>query len=117
MSKYRNKRTMVDGIWFHSAAEARRWSELKLLERAGEINSLERQRIFPLHANGNVEVCKYIADFAYRTRNGDFIIEDVKGVRTSEYRIKKKWMAALGFPITEIGTQRKSPRRKLKVAA
>jgi len=42
-SKYRNRKTVVDGITFDSKREAARWQELKLLERAGEITELERQ--------------------------------------------------------------------------
>jgi hypothetical protein len=115
-SKYCNKRTMVDGIAFHSVAEARRWSELLLLEKAGEVRNVRRQVAFVLYAITGQGICKYVADFLYHDRDGNEIIEDVKGVRTSEYRIKKKWMAAQGYHITEIGEQRKK-RVKLKVAA
>jgi dsDNA-binding SOS-regulon protein len=65
MSKYGAVRTEVDGISFASKKEARRYSELKLLERAGEIADLQLQPRFPLTVNG-VRVCTYVADFQYR---------------------------------------------------
>jgi hypothetical protein len=49
-SKYRSRRTTVDGITFHSAKEANRYVDLKLLERCGKIANLELQPFFELHA-------------------------------------------------------------------
>ena len=80
-SKYGAVRTEVDGIAFHSKGEAQRWAELKLLERAGQISSLNRQAKFALNAeNGNpsVPVGFYIADFAY-IENGKLVVEDYSG--------------------------------------
>lgn len=96
-NKYKAKRTTVDGMTFHSQKEARRYVELKLLERAGEIQNLQLQRKFPLEVGG-VKIGSYIADFAYRDlrpRVTEFIVEDVKGFKTPVYRLKKKLMKAL----------------------
>lgn len=94
-SKYRNVKTTVDGIVFDSAKEARRWGELQLRERAGEIRFLRRQPRFPIAVNG-VPICAYVADFAYVQEADDVqVIEDVKGVRTAVYRLKAKLMAAV----------------------
>lgn len=102
--KFRNRKTTVDGIEFDSAKEARRWGELKLLERAGEIRGLERQTRFALDVNGQ-PICHYVADFAYR-RGEALIVEDVKSpiTRTNRaYRIKVKLMRALhGVEIVEV---------------
>jgi hypothetical protein len=93
-SKYGAVPLTVDGIRFASTREARRYGELRLLERAGQIWDLTLQPEFNLHAPtpGVVgcfkEVGRYRADFAYATRDGT-IIEDVKGVRTPLYRWKK----------------------------
>ena len=46
--KYFNHKTVVDGVSFDSRAEARRWHELLLLMRAGEIRALRRQVSFEL---------------------------------------------------------------------
>ena len=91
-SKYRNVRTVVDGIKFASKREAKRYLALKLLERAKKISSLRLQQRFPLFVNGDL-ICTYVCDFAY-IEGGERIIEDVKGVKTSVYRIKKKLMKA-----------------------
>ena len=89
-----------DGILFDSKKECRRYSELKILERRGDISGLEVQPEFLIEVNG-IKVCKYIADFRYREK-GKIIVEDVKGIRTPLYRIKKKLMAAVfGIEIKE----------------
>lgn len=102
-SKYRAVKTTVDGIVFDSAKEARRYSELKMLLRAGEIEDLERQPELTVSIKG-VWICDYLADFKYR-RRGDIVTvwEDVKGMKTPVYRLKKKLVEALyGITITEI---------------
>jgi len=75
---------------------------LRLLERAGEISNLELQPKFPITVNGT-KVCTYIADFAYFTPK-EKIVEDVKGVLTPMYRLKKKLTEAVyrGVKITEV---------------
>ena len=109
-NKYRAKRTTVDGITFDSKREARRWQELKLLERAGKISDLRRQVAFPLYAAiimssddspfqegetlsapimirsagyPNGRQAKYVADFVY-VENGKRVIEDVKGGKATD---------------------------------
>jgi len=94
-SKYRNQPTEVDGIRFASKREARRYCDLKLLEKAGEIAGLRLQPRFPLIVN-NIHVCTYVGDFAYLDRNTDReVVEDTKGVRTKEFIIKAKLFHAL----------------------
>lgn len=92
MNKYRNVRTEVDGITFHSKKEAARYSDLKLLERAGQIKDLRIQVPFLFELN-DVRICKYFADFVYR-ENGKEVVEDCKGKRTKDYMIKRKLMKA-----------------------
>lgn len=101
--KYGAVRTEVDGIAFASKAEARRYQELKLLQKAGEIEGLELQPKFPLIVEGK-RVGAYIADFRYwLPSKSRAIIEDVKGMRTAVYRMKKKIVEAqYGITITEI---------------
>ena len=93
-SKYRAKRTEVDGIMFASGKEARRYVELKALERAGEIVNLELQPSFEIVIN-EVKICTYKADFKY-VKLGALteVVEDVKGFLTPVYRLKKKLMKA-----------------------
>lgn len=92
--KYHAKKTAIDGIMFDSKKEAQRYSELKLLIHAGQISDLELQVPFILQdafrKDGvHYPAIKYIADFVYR-ENGRMVVEDTKGYRTKEYRIKKK---------------------------
>jgi hypothetical protein len=91
-SKYGAKRTTVDGVTFASKREAKRYGELKALQDAGVISRLELQPAFPLVV-AEVVVGVYKADFAY-VENGRRVIEDVKGVRTPVYRLKKRIVEA-----------------------
>lgn len=101
VAKYRNRKTVVDGITFDSVKEARRYGELKRLERAGEIRGLELQPRFPIIVNG-IKVCEYRADFDYYNAAGNQIVEDVKGFKTPIYNLKKKLMRAVyGIDILE----------------
>lgn len=112
-SKYNNVKTIVDGIPFDSIKEANRYRELKLLKQKGEIARLELQPVYKLIIN-NVLICKYKADFRYLQRKEpelyagnplsknktvynsvSLVIEDVKGMKTPVYRLKKKLMKAI----------------------
>lgn len=110
MSKYHAKPTTVDNIRFASMKEARRYQELKLLEKAGEIRLLTLQPVFPLRVNAieapvSFIVGKYAADFQYEEpRDGRWrlVIEDVKGFKTPLYRWKRKHVEAqYGIEIRE----------------
>lgn len=111
-SKYHAKPTIVDGIRFASKAEARRYQELKMLEKAGRIRNLKLQPKLPLvfypagASRRVVNVGSYIADFWYLAVDGGVerpVLEDVKGVKTPVYRLKKKMVEAIyGITITEV---------------
>lgn len=92
-AKYGNTKVAIDGMPFDSKREAARWQELRLLERAGEISDLRRQVRYELVPKlpGERPV-DYIADFVYRDKNGNEVVEDAKGVRTQAYVIKRKLM-------------------------
>lgn len=118
-SKYHSKKITRDGMTFDSLKEYRRFRELSLLEKAGEITDLKRQVEFVLIPAQYTEIptgevykrgerkgqpkikriclelpVKYIADFTY-TENGKKIVEDTKGVRTKDYILKRKMMLYL----------------------
>ena len=96
MNKYHSRKTTVDGITFDSKAEAARYQELRILFRAGIIRELKLQpeyELIPAFKKNGVTYRRtvYRADFSYYdTVSGRFVIEDVKGVRTELYRLKKK---------------------------
>lgn len=91
-SKYHNRRVVVDGITFQSVKEASRWQELRLMEMAGEIVGLKRQlRIELVPKTKLYRAVSYVADFVYfDKRAGKTVYEDVKGMKTEVYKIKKK---------------------------
>ena len=103
MSKYHAIKTTVNGILFDSKREAHRYYELLLLEKAGEISDLKLQVPYELIPKQKGErACIYKADFVYR-QNGETIVEDVKGVRTDAYKIKRKLMLwRYGIRIREV---------------
>ena len=105
MRKYRNTPVEVDGHKFPSKAEARRYNELKLLERAGEICGLELQPKFTFE-HGGVRIGSYKADFAYfLAHSPQRIIEDVKSPasKTQAYGLRKKMMLAFhGIEVREV---------------
>jgi hypothetical protein len=105
-SKYRAVPTVIDGIRFASKKEARRYSELKMLERAGSVTGLMlqvRYALTILDAKRDYRrLGDYVADFVYNL-NGQHIVEDTKGFRTPLYRWKKKhFEAQYGLQIQEI---------------
>lgn len=123
MSKYKSKKTIVDGIEFDSRKEANRYCELKLLQRAGKIQNLELQKAIELipaqreadtiGKRGGIIKGKviekavfYRADFVY-TENGKTVVEDVKGYKGggayAVFTIKRKLLLyKYGIKIKEI---------------
>lgn len=127
-SKYNSKKITVDGITFDSITEAQRYRELALLEKAGQIESLELQTVFELipaqyeyyarygkkgqrlkDGKRCIEKsCVYKADFTY-LENGELVVEDTKGYRDpssagyAKFVIKRKLMLYIhGIKIKEI---------------
>ena len=106
--KYKSKSTIVDGVAFASKKEAGRYLKLKELEKNKKITNLELQPAFILQEsftrdNKKYRPIIYIADFRY-IEDGKTIVEDVKGFKTPEYRLKKKILLYKyhGFEFKEI---------------
>ena len=110
MSKYNAQKTTVDGITYDSRKEAQRAQELRLMLRAGIISDLREQvpyELIPAQKNEYGKVVEraviYKADFVYDDENGKTVVEDVKGVRTKEFVIKRKLMLyEYGIRIREV---------------
>lgn len=107
-TKYHSRKVTVDGITFDSRKEARRYCELSLLARAGEVTDLQRQVKFELIPSQRIDgkvverPCAYVADFVYK-QGGKTIVEDTKGFRTADYIIKRKLMLWVhGIRIQEV---------------
>ena len=117
MAKYKNKKIIVDGIAFDSKKEAKRYQELKALEKAGEIYDLRLQVKYPLIPaqygiiDGNKRKCierevTYIADFVYKDKYGQVHVEDAKNPylrKEPRYVMKRKMMLYFhGIKIEEV---------------
>lgn len=98
--KYGNKRTIIDGINFHSKKEANRYLELKLLLKRGHIADLELQPSYQIVLSG-IRICKVILDFRYKLIPSNLtVIEDVKGHDTAMSKLKRKMVeAAYGIKV------------------
>ena len=120
-AKYGNKKAKANGRVFDSRTERGRYYTLQTLEKAGEISDLRLQVSFEIipAIYETVEVqlktktkqvqklvqraAHYVADFVYKDKDGNMVVEDSKGFRTPEYRLKKKMMRAfLGITIKEV---------------
>jgi len=108
-TKYKNQKVLYMGIIFDSQLEANRYGELILMQRVGEISELRRQVEYELIPSqrepdtigprggrkpGKVieRAVYYIADFVYKDKQGNTVVEDTKGVKTADYTIKRKLM-------------------------
>lgn len=123
-NKYNAKKVSVDGIEFDSKKEAKRYQELLLLQKAGEIYMLERQKVYELlpaqrepdtvGKRGGVikgklleRAVEYVADFVYTDKTGKTVVEDVKGFREggayAVFVLKRKLMLyRYGIKIIEV---------------
>lgn len=95
MTKYKAQPVEIDGIRFASKLEGRFYSNLKLLERAGEVVNVELQKPFIITIKGKL-VCTYRSDFAFwDMREQRERIVDCKGVDTPVSKLKRKLVEAL----------------------
>lgn len=101
MSKYGAIKTTVDGIKFDSRAEAVRYTDLKIKQVAGAIKDLQLQPTFILAESVKFDGAKrakpalrYVGDFSY-IENGKRIVEDVKGMETPAFKIKRHLMKSI----------------------
>lgn len=105
--KYGAVAVTVDGHRFPSKREAKRYVELKALQKARKIEHLELQPEFRLHVMHDLRleyIGKYIADFHYWDKvKKAWIIEDAKGFKTQLYLWKKRHCEVqYGITITEV---------------
>ena len=115
-NKYNAQPQKREGRTVASSAEARRLAELRLWERAGRISNLELQPRFFLDVNCR-RCGEYVADFQYLDNvKGHLVVEDVKGVRTAVFKLKRALVEAIyGIRILETGGNKdekaKAPHR------
>lgn len=95
MSKFHNKKTIVDGILFDSQMESHYYLYLKELKERGVVVDFKLQPVFILQEGFSkdgkrIQPIKYIADFEVTYNDGHVEIIDVKGKITEAFRIKRK---------------------------
>ncbi len=104
--KYRNKPVVVDGVRIDSRREARRWTELQIMERAGMIRDLQPQVTYILAPSVKIAgegrarpAMRYTADFRYvDAKTGDVVVEDVKNPTTAkaaDWRMRQHLMMSV----------------------
>lgn len=97
-NKYNAKKTEFMGYKFDSKWEAERYGQLASMQMAGVVEDLQRQVKYDILVNDH-KICRYVADFVYKLihENGkkEEIVEDAKGVQTTDFIIKKKLMKAI----------------------
>jgi hypothetical protein len=93
-SKYHSILTNVDGLQFASRKEAKRYVELRHMQNQGLIKSFDRQVSYILleSVKGLFRKKSYKADFVITYADGRVEVEDVKGVKTDVYQMKKHLM-------------------------
>ena len=94
MNKYRNIKTVIDGISFDSKKEASQYCELKMRVKCGDLEKFDMQVPFPIIVEG-IKICTYYADFVTYSKEGVREVLDVKGVKTPVYQLKKKLIKAI----------------------
>lgn len=102
-NKYRSRKVSMGGISFDSKKEARQWGLLVQMQALGRIRDLRRQVTYRLEVNGTL-ICSYRADFVYfDCEENREVVADAKGMKTPEYKLKKKMMKAIhGIEIKEM---------------
>jgi hypothetical protein len=108
VTKYHSRKIAVGGQSYDSKKEYKRWCELVLLQKAGQVTNLNRQVKYELIPSQRIDgrvaerACTYVADFVYE-QNGKTVVEDTKGFKTKDYIIKRKLMLWVhGIRIVEV---------------
>lgn len=109
-NKYGAKKTQIDGIWFDSKAEALHYLLLKDRQRKGEITGLRLQPEYVLVVSG-LKVGSITLDFGF-FENGQYVVDDRKGVKPRDWPLRSKLFMALN-PDIELrvnGVAAKTPK-------
>ena len=94
-NKYNARKVTIKEHTFDSQKEADRYLVLLSRHQAGEITMLEvhpRFEVHPafMHKGKKIRAINYEADFEYMDNDYNHIIEDVKGIETPAFKLKKK---------------------------
>jgi len=115
VNKYSAKKTECAAGHLHdSKMEAARCDDLHIMLQRGDIAELEQQPVFRVEINGKL-MCRYVADFAWKVA-GCRVIEDVKGMVTPMFNLKKKLVEAThpGIVVTVYPPRKRKKRKAVK---
>ena len=96
-TKYGNRKVTKNGETWDSVREYERHLILLDMQKRGEIKNLKRQPRFKLEVNGQL-ICTYVGDWRYDDNSIGFLfdtVEDAKGFKTPEFKLKWKLCKAL----------------------
>ncbi|WP_438967028.1 DUF1064 domain-containing protein [Flavobacterium sp.] len=94
ISKYRSKPSQWEGIKFHSKLERDYFIFLTHRKKKGEIIFFLRQIPFDLPGK-----TKYYVDYQVLEKDGTLRFIDIKGVETDTFKIKKRMVEEIYYPI------------------
>ena len=116
-NKYNAVKTTANDVIYDSGEEAKRALELQWLVKLGEITDLQRQVKYLLIPKQDCErAAVYKADFVYRDKNGNLVVEDTKGCRTQAYILKRKLMLWVhNIRVREVGLRRPARPRAVPI--
>ena len=99
-NKYFAKKVTYKNIQFDSKKEYERYVYLEMLLKEEKISDLEVHPVFPLMVNGT-KIGRYTADFTYKDKTGNVVVEDVKSkyTKTRDYSLRKRILATYNPPI------------------
>lgn len=97
MSKYNNKKIVIDGIKFDSKDESEYYLYLKEKKENGEIKDFGLQQKFELQPKfkkdgKSYRAITYTVDFAIYKWNGEVVYIDVKGYSTQQGELRKSFL-------------------------
>jgi hypothetical protein len=96
-SKYKNKKTEVDDLFFDSEMESRFYKHIRHMDGI----SYELQPRFLLQGSftdnegKRIRKVEYVADFLLTHSDGSKEVIDIKGFETADFKIKAKWFKKL----------------------
>ena len=93
-NKYGAKKTLYNGITYHSKFEAEYAQKLDWRVKAKDINSWDRQIKIPLDVNGK-HICNYFIDFIIIHNDGKPEMVEIKGMETATWKLKFKLFLAI----------------------
>jgi len=102
-NKFGAKKTTFNGYKYDSKFEASVAQELELRKRGGDIMDFDKQykvEMWAYDVNGKPAMkVSHKVDFRIHHKDGSFELLEAKGVETSDYKMRRKWLETFWLPI------------------